>query len=140
MVGNDLNSLPAVASHSQGPINFSELRNTEDKSWKQRVICKMLTLCCNWLAVFMFLVIGGMGIKIRNNDYIVDLTIYTQAVDDWTEPLWKEFGIYAEECPSGWEPIVAPWLGTVEGNYTDDGVEKTDNRWKGPIKANPPVD
>ena len=68
-----------------------------------------------------------------------DLTIYTQGVDDWGQNSWIDFKWEDYSCPDGYEPITNVWLGTVEGNKTDDGVEKTDPRWKGDIPPNPAV-
>ena len=42
-------------------------------------------------------------------------------------------------CPTDYVAIGTNWLGTVEGNYTKNGVEKTDPKWKGQIPVNPPV-
>ena len=42
-------------------------------------------------------------------------------------------------CPDGYEVIGNEWFGTVEGNKTDDGVEKTGQDWKGQIPPNPSV-
>ena len=81
-----------------------------------------------------------MGIMIANHDDMYqDLTIYTQGVSDWGTPSWSKFKWEDSTCADGYEPIYNEWLGTVEGNYTDNGVEKTDPRWKGQIPANPPV-
>ena len=100
----------------------------------------MSTLCVNWLAVCLYFVIMGMGIMVANHDDMYqDLTIYTQGVSDWGTPSWSDFKWADYNCPDGYESIYNEWLGTVEGNYTDDGVEKTDPRWKGPIPANPAV-
>ena len=53
-------------------------------------------------------------------------------------PSWSEFawskqvdGGYTEICPDGFEEINNLWLGTVEGNHTDNKIYPTDDRWKG---------
>ena len=100
----------------------------------------MSTLCVNWLAACLYFVIMGMGIMIANHDDMYqDLTIYTQGVADWGTPSWVDFKWADDICPNGYESIYNEWLGTVEGNYTDSGVEKTDPRWKGQIAPNPAV-
>ena len=100
----------------------------------------MGTLCCNWIVVCLYFLIMGMGIMIGNHDDMYqDLTIYTQGIDDWGKNSWIDFKWADYNCPDGYESIVNTWLGTVEGNYTDDGVEKTDPRWKGQIPPKPPV-
>lgn len=54
----------------------------------------------------------------------------------WSDFYWVQDG---ESCSTGSKAIGNEWLGTVMGNYTESGVEKTDSPWKGPIPANPAV-
>ena len=59
-------------------------------------------------------------------------------MQDWSNFAWQEFTV-SNGCGDGYEPIGNEWLGTVEGNYTDSGVEKTDTQWQGQIDPNPAV-
>ena len=58
-------------------------------------------------------------------------------------PSWSEFswskqveGAFTEICPDGFKEINNLWLGTVEGNHTDNKIYPTDDRWRGQL---PPV-
>ena len=94
---------------------------------------------CDWLTFLLYVVVAMMGMRVSNYDPILDLSIYTQAVDDWTTPLWQSFSLYDKRCPIGQQAIGNEWLGTVQGNYTRTGVEKTDPQWHGQIPANSSV-
>jgi len=91
-------------------------------------------VCTQVLAIFLYLAIFFIAKSVDDDDYYNNTTIYTQAILDWDMPAWKEFS-WSEsgDCKEGssYKNIVNEWLGTVEGNYTDSGVEPTDPRWKG---------
>ena len=59
--------------------------------------------------------------QIRNNDYADNTTIYTQAIQDWTDKPWVDFTWVADKqkCPQDYESIGIDWLGTHRGNVTD---------------------
>ena len=94
-------------------------------------------VCCNFIAVIIYLIIFILAKDVTKNDVYTDLTIYTQASTDWGNNGWQDFVWGSNNaCPEGYSytDLSNTWLGTVEGNYTDDGgVIPTDERWKGPI-------
>lgn len=45
----------------------------------------------NWLAIILFFVIVGLGVEIKDKDTYDDLSIYTQAIVDWTNGAWTDF-------------------------------------------------
>ena len=51
-------------------------------------MCTVGTQIC---AIFLYLAIFGIAIHNDNTDKYNDLTIYTQAVDDWGNELWSDF-------------------------------------------------
>ena len=59
--------------------------------------------------------------QIMSNDYSDNTTIYTQAIEDWTQKPWVDFEWVVDkyECPKGYESIGIDWLGTHRGNVTD---------------------
>ena len=85
--------------------------------------------------MLLTVIVFSMGIVIFKQDQYENVTIYTQGIDDWTSRSWNQF-IVANPCPDGYESIGNKWFGTVEGNYTSNGVEKTDPQWRGEIPAN----
>lgn len=100
-------------------------------------------VACNTVAIILYLVILILAMNVDSSDIYNDLSIYTQAADDWTNKAWIEFTWGTNsECPDGYEfvDMSNTWLGTVEGNYTDDGgVTPTDSQWNGPIPPKPSV-
>lgn len=88
-------------------------------------------VCFNWFAVILYFVIFGLGYSISENPKYSDVTIYTQAVDDWTRGAWTDFEWNdSGTCLTGWESIGQNvWMGTVQGNYTGLGVEPTGEKW-----------
>ena len=87
----------------------------------------LCTIVCNFFICALYMVVFGMGLLIDNKDDFENLTPYTQAIDDWGTGAWAEFRFGSGSCPEGFERFSNEWLGTVEGNYTDNGVKKTDS-------------
>ena len=71
----------------------------------------------------------------QDSDIYHDLSLYEQGAKDWDSRSWIDFQWQIGACRDGYEAIGNTWLGTVQGNYTDGGVEKTDERWDGEIDA-----
>ena len=84
----------------------------------------LCTLVCNFFICALYMIVFGMGLLIDNKDDFENLTPYTQAIDDWGTGAWAEFRFGSGSCPEGFERFSNEWLGTVEGNYTDNGVKK----------------
>lgn len=81
-----------------------------------------------------------MGIIIARNDNFQNMTIYTQAISEWTTPGWLDFQWSVDgACPSGFEPIGNEWLGTLPGDYSGDGVKPVSNSGNSQIPANTPI-
>lgn len=96
-------------------------------------------IACNFFVVVAYLVGALMGLKMADEDVMTDTSIYTQGILDWESRFWIDFIWSADSCPADYEAVGNWWQGTVEGNYTDNGVEKTDPRWDGEIKVKPAV-
>ena len=122
-------------------INYAKLtRGTTDRQWKVKVWCGIGSIVCNWIAVILYTVIVAFSTQLRNRETFNDLTIYTQGIRDWKASFWSEFDFSTSGmCQSGWESFGNEWLGTVWGNYTNDGVEKTDPSYQGQIRPVSPV-
>lgn len=56
------------------------------------------------------------SIQIGKTESFKDLTVYTQAIEDWEAGFWADFKFGNIQCEAGWEAIGNKWLGTVEGN------------------------
>ena len=71
-------------------MNFNRLTNGDenDSGWRKKVCCNMGIICCNWIAFVLYIVVGSLGVKVRNTDAMANLTIYTQGATDWTTALW----------------------------------------------------
>jgi len=68
----------------------------------------------------------ALGLAIDGVDRPDDLSIYDQGAYDWSMRSWIDFQWGpGGSCPDQYEPIGNMWLGTVEGNTTDSGVDKT---------------
>ena len=86
------------------------------------------------LSALLYMVIFIISYQIDQRDVYTDLTIYTQGIAEWETPLWKDFSWGVDgKCADGssYEDINSLWLGTVEGNYTDNGVKPTDTDFDG---------
>ncbi len=56
---------------------------------------------------------------IADNTYLNNTTVYTQALNDWSQQPWVDFVWNPDgKCPSDYEPISALWSGTHHGNVT----------------------
>ena len=84
---------------------------------------------CNFVAIISYFLIFLFGLGSSQDDNFNDLTIYTQASKEWSQPAWKDFK-WADgfNCPTGYDYVDMGnvWLGTLEGNIT----ESTFNRFK----------
>ena len=77
-----------------------------------------------------------MGIMIARNDNFQNMTIYTQAISEWTTPGWLDFQWSVDDaCPSGYEPIGNEWLGTSPGDLSGEGVKPVSNSDNSDISA-----
>eukprot|EP00353_Schmidingerella_taraikaensis_P002683 CAMPEP_0185582388 /NCGR_PEP_ID=MMETSP0434-20130131/20604_1 /TAXON_ID=626734 ORGANISM="Favella taraikaensis, Strain Fe Narragansett Bay" /NCGR_SAMPLE_ID=MMETSP0434 /ASSEMBLY_ACC=CAM_ASM_000379 /LENGTH=136 /DNA_ID=CAMNT_0028201199 /DNA_START=158 /DNA_END=568 /DNA_ORIENTATION=- len=119
-----------------GKIDFtpmSERGQVGDKNWKCRTYWEMCTVFFQIISVFLYLAIFFIGKSIDDKDNYKDVTIYTQAINDWTTPLWASFfWSKGDQCEAGsFIDLGTNWLGTVEGNYTDGGVEPTNPENRG---------
>lgn len=102
--------------------------------WKKRIWCEMCTVGTQICTILIYLAIFGIALHIDNYDNYDNMTIYTQAIDDWGKELWADFQWGNDgECPDGFSyvDINNYWRGTVEGNYTKHGVEPTGASWHG---------
>ena len=81
-------------------------------------------------------------VQITNNDYSDNTTIYTQAIQDWTDKPWVDFQWVAsqQKCPQDYESIGIDWLGTHRGNVTNVVIVVPDeSRYSHDIGALRPV-
>ena len=58
-------------------------KETTVGEWKVQVWCGIGSIVCNWIAVVLYSVIVTMAAELRNKETFKDLTIYTQAIQDW---------------------------------------------------------
>ena len=63
----------------------------EREAWKEANKFKCITLLCNWLAVVLLVVVISMGNYISNQIVVDNVSVYTQALDDWTQLTWNDF-------------------------------------------------
>jgi len=97
-------------------------------------------LVCNFILVLLYVVICCMGIMIARNDSFENMTIYTQAISEWTTPGWLDFKWSVNDaCPSGYEPIGNEWLGTLPGASSGNGVKPVSSSSSSDIPAHTPV-
>ena len=73
---------------------------------------------CNYFAIIAYLIAALVGLEILENDKLNDMTIFTQAKDDWALNSWIDFTWADTDCPLNYEPIGSMWLGTHPGNFT----------------------
>ena len=80
------------------------------------------TIAANlFTAVMYFLIFYQAAFAMSQTEEHQDVTIYTQAIEDWNAKAWTDFGWYKDgNCPEGYEPIGAYWQGTNEGTITKD--------------------
>ena len=91
-------------------------KEQKTRASKAFFIFSVTSLVCNVLMAIFYVLIVGMGIMIAHHDSLQDITLYTQAISEWTSPGWIDFkwsstGI----CALGYEPIGNTWLGTIAG-------------------------
>ena len=72
------------------------------------------TIAANLFTAFMyFLIFYQASFPMSHTEEHQDVTIYTQAIEDWNAKAWTDFGWYKDgNCPEGYEPIGAYWQGT----------------------------
>lgn len=122
---------PQMAHNSGQQIDFKRGERSADSAWQKAMYFQIGSSACNFfIALVLYMLIFGMGYMIEQHDDYTNVTILTQGYTDWTSTPWVDF-VWATDCPDGYEPMYNTWLGTVEGNYTRDGVEKTDSQWDG---------
>ena len=61
------------------------------KAGKAFFIFSVTSLVCNVVMAIFYVCIAGMGIMIAHHDSLQDITLYTQAISDWTQPGWIDF-------------------------------------------------
>ena len=83
------------------------------------------TVAANLFTAFLyFLIFYQAAFPMSHTEEHHDVTIYTQAIEDWNAKAWTDFGWYKDSnCPEGYEPIGAYWQGTQRGNLTSYSVE-----------------
>lgn len=82
--------------------------------------CYKLSGLIAWAVfILMYLVNAYSNIQIQNNDFGDKTSIFTQAIDDWSQKSWTEFKFGSDgNCALGYEKIGAEWLGTHRSNVT----------------------
>ena len=83
----------------------------------------LIQVGCHWVTICLYFVVMGLSLGISNSDSDLDLTLYTQAINDWKNPGWLEAAWGNGACPDGYEPVINQWHGTKPGNYTKNGVK-----------------
>lgn len=116
---------PTRMGSSDQRVDYTTGGRTNDGAWQKAMFFQIGSSACNYfVALVLYMLIFGMGFMIQQHDDYTNVTILTQGVADWTTKPWVDFK-WETTCPDGYEPMYNTWLGTVEGNYTSNGVEKT---------------
>ena len=92
---------------------------------------------CNCIVLLYTIIVVLIGMSINEKDKWYNLTIYTQALEDWSYIGWQSLE-FMDSCPKeeGYKAIGSLWLGTVEGNFTYNGVKVAN--YRGEIAATYP--